>query len=513
MKRTMRQGKNIETAKSDITLRFYLLRFLVIFLAFVIFVTWLFQVGLLNILYEKVRKKDMEKAANEIIETIGTKQFTQTVYTLSMDNFLNIQIYLVDGEQAVEIASESPDTEENAISLVSSKGLANLYNNARENDGFYHTQLTFGGQEVKRGLFQRLFPWAYKSESFVSREMIHLAHIRLYNDVNGSEYMLFLNASLEPMAPLVHTLQRQFVWIFAILVLFSIAFVIPMSRRIVRPLVHMNEAAKELARGKYDADFGVDHGYRETRELAETLTFASQELSKTDRMQKELTANISHDLRTPLTMIRGYAEVMRDIPEENTPENLQILIDETERLTELVNDLMDLSKIQSGVRPPVMEFFDLTSVIREVLARYEAFTKTQGYRILLEADQNVPVFADRGMILQVIYNLINNAIHYTGEDLCVTVKQTVVGDKVRLSVQDTGEGIPEDQLNLIWDRYYKIDKTHRSARIGTGLGLSIVKGVLDIHSADYGVDSKLGEGSVFWFELPISAPPQSFYNE
>ena len=509
----MRRERKTDSGKNK-GLRSYLLRFLVIFLVVVIFVTWLFQVGLLNILFENVREKDMEKAADEIIETIGTKRFNQTVYMLSMDNLLNIQIYRIDGSHALLVSSVTHDTDENAVSLVSSENLTKFYSDAKKNNGSHHTLLTFGGQEVKTGFLQKLFPRMYgSSEAFVSREMIHMAHIRLFNDALGNEYMIFLNASLEPMAPLVHTLERQFIWIFVILVLFSIAYVIPMSKKIARPLVHMNEAAKQLAIGNYDADFGVDHGYKETKELAETLTFASRELSKTDRMQKELTANISHDLRTPLTMIRGYAEVMRDIPEENTPENLQILIDETERLTELVNDLMDLSKIQSGVHSPVMEFFDLTSAIREVLCRYEAFTKSQGYCITFDAEENVPVFADRGMILQVIYNLINNAIHYTGEDLCVLVKQTVIGDKVRFSVKDTGEGIPEDQLNLIWDRYYKVDKTHRSAKVGTGLGLSIVKGILDVHSADYGVESKLGEGSEFWFELPISAPPESFDNE
>ena len=511
--REIRKKRRVERT-TDASLRSYLLRFLVIFLVVVIFVTWLFQVGLLNLLFERVRKRDMEKAADEIIEVIGTKQFHQTVYTLSMDNLLNIQVYQINGTRALQLASETPDTDEGESPIVSAENLSMLYSDAKKNDGFYHTQLTFGGKEVKAGLFQKLFPWAYgKSEEFVSNEMIHMAHVRLCTDVTGNEYMIFLDASLEPMAPLVHTLQRQFVWIFVILVLFSIAYVIPMSKKIARPLVHMNEAAKQLARGNYDADFGVDHGYKETKELAETLTYASRELSRADRMQKELTANISHDLRTPLTMIRGYAEVMRDIPEENTPENFQILIDETERLTELVNNLLDLSRIQSGVRAPVMEFFDLTSVIREVLSRYEAFTKSQGYRITFESDQNIPVFADRGMILQVIYNLINNAIHYTGEDLCVFITQEVIGNKVRFSVRDTGNGIPEDQLNLIWDRYYKIDKTHRSAKIGTGLGLSIVKGVLEIHEADYGVDSTLGEGSVFWFELPISAPPPTPYNE
>lgn len=503
--------RQAEAAKANISLRFHLVRFLVLFLAIVVFITWLFQVGLLDVLYENVRKKDMEQSADEIVKYIGTDELPKAVYTASSENLIGVVVYQINGNQAIRIATEVPTTDEETVSLFFPKELSRLYEDAKNADGSFHTKLTFGGKEVQIGLLQRLFPWAFgRSDSYVSEEMIHLVHVRLCEDAEGTEYMLLLNTALEPMIPLVHILQRQFIWIFGVLVLLSLIFVIPMSRRIVRPLVQMNHAAKQLANGNYDADFGVDRGYKETKELAETLTFASQELSKTDRMQKELTANISHDLRTPLTMIRGYAEVMRDIPEENTPENLQVLIDETEHLTELVNDLMDLSKIQSGVRTPIMEFFDLTSVIREVMSRYEAFTKAQGYKISLEADRNVPVFADRNMILQAIYNLINNAINYTGEDLCVTVQQTVIEDCVRISVKDTGEGIPEDQLPLIWERYYKVDKVHRSAKVGTGLGLSIVKGVLDIHNAKYGVESKQGEGSEFWFELPISAPPKPF---
>lgn len=503
--------KRVKCAKSNICLRFHLIRFLIIFLAIAIFVTWLFQVGLLDFVYEKVRKNDMEQAAELISLQVGREQLTPTVYAASMDGLMGVSVYRIDGDQAYLIASEAPIADHEQISLFSSEEMATLYEKAVENEGDFQTQLTFGGKEVKVNFLQRLFPRIFrKSESFVSSEMIHLVQVRLCNDQFGNEYMILINSSMEPMTPLVHTLQRQFGWIFVILSLVALVFVIPMSRRVVRPLVHMNNAAKQLASGNYDVDFGIDGGYRETKELADTLTQTARELSKSDQMQKELTANISHDLRTPLTMIRGYAEVMRDIPEENTPENLQILIDETQRLTELVNDLMDLSKLQSGVRSPEMEFFDLTSVIREVMGRYEAFTKAQGYHIHLQADRNVPVFADRSMILQVVYNLINNAINYTGEDRTVTVTQTVQSGRVRISVKDTGEGIPQDQLPLIWDRYYKVDKVHRSAKVGTGLGLSIVKGVLEIHNAKYGVESKMGEGSEFWFELPISAPPTRF---
>ena len=202
-------------------------------------------------------------------------------------------------------------------------------------------------------------------------------------------------------------------------------------------------------------------------------------------------------------MIKGYGEVMRDIPGENTAENIQVVIDETTRLSELVNDLLDLSKIQSGSRKAIFEEFDLTAAIEEIMKRYDAFTAHQGYHITFASNERAMVFADRGMILQVLYNLINNAVNYTGDDLSVTVKQEVHDGRVHISVTDTGQGISEDELPQIWDRYYKVDKVHRRAMIGTGLGLSIVKGVLELHNAAYGVESKVGCGSTFWFELPI----------
>jgi signal transduction histidine kinase len=270
----------------------------------------------------------------------------------------------------------------------------------------------------------------------------------------------------------------------------------------------MNESAKQLAHGRYDVVFSGE-GYRETHELADTLNYASYELSRLDRLQKELIANISHDLRTPLTMIKGYGEVMRDIPGENTAENIQVVIDETTRLSELVNDLLDLSKIQSGSRKAVFEDFDLTAAVEEVMKRYDAFTAHQGYHITFMADERATVFADRGMILQVLYNLINNAVNYTGDDLSVAVVQTVSNGRVRISVTDTGQGIEADEIPQIWERYYKVDKVHRRAMIGTGLGLSIVKGVLELHNATYGVESEVGKGSTFWFELDILEEEQN----
>jgi signal transduction histidine kinase len=274
------------------------------------------------------------------------------------------------------------------------------------------------------------------------------------------------------------------------------------ARRISSPIVRMNQSAKQLAKGNYDVQFEGE-GYRETRELAETLNYASKELSKNDRLQKELIANVSHDLRTPLTMIKGYSEIMRDIPGENTPENMQTIIDETERLSELVNGLLDISRLQADAAELVREPFNLTEQMQTSVGRYDKLRSQDGYAVLFEYDRHVFVNADKAMILRVLYNLINNGINYAGEDKTVTVRQECFGNKVRISVIDHGAGIAEEQIPLIWDRYYKVDRVHKRAVVGTGLGLSIVKTVLERHGAAYGVESQVGKGSTFWFELEL----------
>ena len=123
------------------------------------------------------------------------------------------------------------------------------------------------------------------------------------------------------------------------------------------------------------------------------------------------------------------------------------------------------------------------------------------------------VYADELKISQVIYNLVNNAVTYCGADKTVTLRQTVQGGAVRISVSDTGEGIPADRLQDIWERYYKVDKEHKRAQVGTGLGLSIVRNILEMHGGAYGVESVLGQGSTFWFELPLATAGEMAYNE
>ena len=213
---------------------------------------------------------------------------------------------------------------------------------------------------------------------------------------------------------------------------------------------------------------------------------------------------MSHDLRTPLTMIIGYGEIMRDIPGENTAENVQVIIDESVRLNKLVNDILDISKLNAGVDVCNLTRFNITTLIQSIINRHEKFLNLPSNLIRFDYTQEIEVFADQIKIEQVIYNLLTNAIHHTNNVQEIKVTQKVEGNRVRIDIKDNGKGIEEDQLPYIWNRYYKINKQYVRSKVGSGMGLSIVKAIFDVHQIEYGVTSKINEGTCFYFYLNIA---------
>lgn len=318
-------------------------------------------------------------------------------------------------------------------------------------------------------------------------------------EIDGKEAAVALSTALTPLFATREILNVETLYICSVLLVVSVILAILIFRKISKPIVQTNEKAMLLAGGNYEVGFDSDD-YKEISELNNTLAFAASELNRTETLRRDLMANISHDLRTPLTMIRGYAELMRDIPGEANDENIQIIIDETNRLSNLVTDILDLSKLQSGVEKLNKTDFSITDSINGILNRYSKIKAMDGYTINFENDGDVYINADNIKISQVLYNLINNAINYTGEDNTVTVRQKINGNMVRIEISDTGDGIDEENIKFIWDRYYKVDKTHKRPVSGTGIGLSIVKNILELHGFKYGVMSKKGEGSTFYFE-------------
>ena len=341
-----------------------------------------------------------------------------------------------------------------------------------------------------------------KLSSMPDKNSESILKIRLIETASGEKVAIMVDSVITPVDATVHTLRVQLVYISIIMVFLSLVIAFVISRRVSKSIIGINRTAKKLAEGDFEVEFtGKD--YREVAELSKTLNYAAKELSKTDMLQKELLANVSHDLRTPLTMITAYAEVMRDLPGENTPENVQVIIDEANRLTILVNDLLDISKIQAGVAGLETKEYDLTESIVAVIDRHSKLLEPYGYQILFDYDSHVLVEADEFKMYQVVYNLIANAVNYCGEDKLIRVVQKTGEAAVRIEVTDNGMGIAKEKLDSVWQRYYKIDKNHKRAIVGSGLGLSIVKNILEMHEAKYGVISEEGKGSTFWFELPL----------
>lgn len=464
----------LHTKWRNVSIKWRIFGAFALFTGIVLVVLWLFQTVFLDQFYEHTKKTELVNAAQTVQKHINDASLDGILDQTAQRGQIYVAVLYRDGRMTW--SDYSPDRG----SLVFQNILQYVYTMTRQSGGTY-TELI--PDQTPRG-------------HDGNRAMIYAT---LQQDGKGAEYMVFSYSILTPLGATVSTIRTQIVWITVILLAVALFLALYLSRHISSPIIRINDSAKQLATGDYAVAFD-ENGYLEIAQLGHTLNYAAQELGQVERLQRDLVANISHDLRTPLTMISGYAEIMRDLPGENTPENVQVIIDEAQRLSTLVNDTLDLSKLQSGTQKVEKTAFNLTASIRGILHRYDKMTV---YTLAFEADRDVIVYADELKISQVVYNLINNAITYTGADHRVLLRQCVENGEVRIEVTDTGEGIPEDKFKDIWKRYYKVDKAHKRAQIGTGLGLSIVKAILDMHDGAYGVRSALGQGSTFWFSLRV----------
>lgn len=335
-------------------------------------------------------------------------------------------------------------------------------------------------------------------------EFVYGAEVTLDKQNRVTMY-LYVGQSLELMNTALKgmTLRIILLAVFVFLLCFAVSSAV--AGWLVKPITEITQKARRLAQGDFDMDFhGNDYG-KEMVELADALNFARDELSKTDRMQKELIANVSHDFKTPLTMIKAYAsmiiEISGEIPEKRN-KHAQVIVDEADRLTSLVSDVLDLSKISSGIQALECKLTDMSACVHEALQRFEYLKETQAYIFVTDIEEGLFASVDELRIGQALYNLIGNAVNYTGEDKKVYVRLKREENGFRFSVTDTGKGIKEEERGEIWERYYRSKDAHKRPVKGTGLGLSIVKTVLERHGLPYGVESKVGEGSTFYVFFP-----------
>ena len=344
---------------------------------------------------------------------------------------------------------------------------------------------------------------------------------------NGQQaYVLLVCAPLASVSEAADAIRGQLIEITVTLLVAATVISMLLAYWLTRPMKKLSEAAKAVANGQLDTVVNI-RSRDELGQCGENFNEMVRQIDASNKLQREMIANVSHDLRTPLTMIRGYAESIRDIVGEDKQKRdrqLDIIMDETERLSALVTDIMELSLLQAGKLKLEKQSFSIVSLMGDTLSRFLFLQEKEDFSLDLVSklpSGDALVYADKNRIEQVLYNFINNAAAHSrgkrkdGSDIPREITLTVEPQgehHVRITVADRGEGIEKEDLSRIWDRYYKPYRTVGGINRGTGLGLSIVKAILTEHNALYGVQSTPEVGSAFYFDLPVAKPKESAQN-
>lgn len=284
-----------------------------------------------------------------------------------------------------------------------------------------------------------------------------------------------------------------------------------LTTRITKPITDMNSTVRRYSKGEFERRLD-DSGSDEVAQLAKSFNVMANELNDLEQMRRSLVANVSHELRSPLTSIRGFLEAIQDgtIPEEKRGEYLDLVIAETKRMTGMVNNLLDLARMDSGQSALKLARFDINELALRTLITFEARVNQKKLDVELRLNKpNLFVEADSDQIAQVLRNLIDNAIKFSPEGKGLEIGTKLIDRRIaQIWVQDQGCGIPEEDVPHVFERFYKVEKAHTpSAQSGTGLGLSIVRSIIDQHGQDIWVESKPGAGTRFTFTLKHSVMP------
>lgn len=446
--------------------------FLLTYNIVIILLLWVCQIKILDIYYEKEQVDNMNNIVKSLNST-NSSNLTSTLQDIAYEN--DVCIVLSDDISVVGAYN------------INMNGCILKNNNSKVRELMYN----FVNSDE-----------TFKSYKFINEDK-HISAL-LYG-IKLDNKTAFIYSNLEDISDFTILIKQQLMYVCIIGIFIAIIISIFLSSKITEPITKITKKAKKLGSGDTEVIF-EESGIKEIDELSEALTQAQMEMVKTDELRRDLMANVSHDLKTPLTMIKAYAEMIRDISykdHDKMNEHLGIIVDETDRLTVLVNDILDLSRMQSNADTLSIETFDLADNIKTIVNRYQIIKETEKYIINVEMPESIKIKADKKKINQVIYNLINNAINYTGEDKTVTVRVTKHKKYYLVEIIDTGKGIKESEIPYIWNKYYKNDKNHQRNVVSTGLGLSIVKEILELHGYEYGVKSVLKKGSTFYFKIKI----------
>ncbi len=443
--------------------------YLAIFSLFILIFLFFFQVIFIDTFYEWTKTKTIKNLSKDILVT-------------ERDTSLYDKLDRVSYKENV------------CIELTNSNG-DNLYST-------YSSNCNLRSKAIKRNFINsNKKTKTYNLVNNFTREKSIMNATRLSNNL-----YIFISTSLIPLDSTINIIEQQLIIVSIVVLLLSIVVAYFISKRLSNPIIRISKAAKLISKGKLKTNFDSGSDIKELIDLTDALNDMKEELSKTEELQKDLMANVSHDLKTPLTMIKAYAELILDInidDKEKCKSNLNIIIEEVNRLNDLVNDILALTKVENDLDKLDISSFDLIKLIKRIVKQHNIYVIKDGYSIefIHNNIDKLMINADKKKIEQVIYNLLNNALNYTGNDKKVIIKVVEDDKDYTIMVIDSGKGIDKKEIGHIFDRYYRSKKNHKRYVYGTGLGLSIVKNILLLHNYEYGVESTKNKGTTFYFKI------------
>ncbi|MGK0468313.1 sensor histidine kinase [Clostridium sp.] len=440
---------------------------------------WLFQITFLEKFYTTIKISEMKSSGYSILEGLDVdslENLETTFETFANETNSNIEFLDSTGETLYSVTSNGGTS---SMPMMMNNSRIEVINEIKQ------------GKEITLSLIHPKF-----HNTFI---LIGLP-LKVQGESKGG---LFINLPLAPVKDTASILKVQLFYITLILLFTALIFAYFLSRSFTRPILEITKVSEEMASGNFSVKI-KSKSRDEIGRLASTINYMGEELSKIEQLRKDLIANVSHELRTPLSLILGYAETIRDVTgnvAQKRDKQLEIIIEESERLSKIVDDILNLSQIQAGYVNFSKTQFNINELLERVIVKFQILSEKTSVDIVLENNVDAIVEGDEIRIEQVMYNLVNNAFNHTKRFGHIIIRAKEAEKNIRIEVADTGIGISEENLKHIWDRFYKTDKVEGIKSTGTGLGLTIVKTILESHGFEYGAESEKGTGTIFWFEI------------
>ena len=498
--------------------------YFVLFTAIVFSVLWLLQTVFLQSFYNAMLIHNTKSAARQIIDNSSQPNINQLIDSLTHDNaFL---VYITDAQGNIYYSADEYREEHNRLRPLPDRNIEQdkgdvSFSSDKTEDGLTDALPTegklpndfkgdhrFGGYRPLPAQYSSFLQNLANSESGVVEYStgslyVYGTYINYYGE--DEPLVLYISVTIDTVGPSVTILSIMLVWVTVLSILIGFVLSWFIAKRFARPVDDLTHKAKHLGGDHYSADYRK--GFcSELDELSDTLDTTNEKLHQARSFQMELMANVSHDLRTPLTMIKGYAEMIQDISWEDEVQchsDLNVIIKEADRLTALVNEILEYSELQTAADTASdFEPVHLSSLVQRTADSFSVLYKPDHLVLEREIQENVHVMGNAGRLERALYNLLDNAVRHTSDTKTVRVILHTEAHRAVIEVTDFGKGIPLGEQEHIWDRYYT--SRQRGGKGVSGLGLAIVKQIVTLHKGTCSVRSIEGQGSTFIIDLPLA---------